>query len=90
MTKQIGAARVTVLAAGLVAMASGLAQAQSADAFYKGRDMKMILSAGQGGGYGTYAHALMPFMEKYLPGKPQDHHPAPAGRRRHRRRQSPL
>lgn len=71
MTKQIGAARVTALAAGLVAMASGLAQAQSADAFYKGREMKMILSAGQGGGYGTYAHALMPFMEKYLPGKPR-------------------
>jgi tripartite-type tricarboxylate transporter receptor subunit TctC len=71
MTKQTGAARVTVLAAGLVVMASGLAQAQSADAFYKGREMKMLISAGQGGGYGTYAHALMPFMEKYLPGKPR-------------------
>lgn len=71
MTKHIGVACVTALAAGLVVMAGGLARAQSADAFYKGRDMKMILSAGQGGGYGTYAHALMPFMEKYLPGKPR-------------------
>ncbi len=71
MTKRTGVARVTILAAGLTVMASGLGQAQSADAFYKGREMKMLISAGQGGGYGTYAHALMPFMEKYLPGKPR-------------------
>jgi tripartite-type tricarboxylate transporter receptor subunit TctC len=53
------------------AMDGGLAQAQSAEEFYKGREMKMIISAGQGGGYGTYAHSLIPFMEKYLPGRPK-------------------
>jgi tripartite-type tricarboxylate transporter receptor subunit TctC len=71
MTIRTGVARTTFLAAGLAAMAGGAAQAQSADAFYKGREMKMLISAGQGGGYGTYAHALMPFMEKYLPGNPR-------------------
>ncbi len=38
--------------------------------FYKGKTMKLMLSAGEGGGYGTYAQILVPFMEKYLPGKP--------------------
>lgn len=71
MTIRTGVARTTFLAAGFAAMAGGAAQAQSADAFYKGREMKMLISAGQGGGYGTYAHALMPFMEKYLPGNPR-------------------
>ena len=57
--------------AAIAATSSVQAQDASVEAFYKGRDMKMILSAGQGGGYGTYAHALIPFMEKYLPGKPK-------------------
>lgn len=60
-----------IMVFGLGAACGGLAQAQSAQDFYKGREMKMIISAGQGGGYGTYAHALIPFMEKYLPGRPK-------------------
>jgi tripartite-type tricarboxylate transporter receptor subunit TctC len=70
MTKAVTIAGAAVLALGLGVLEEGSARAQSADAFYKGREMKMIVSAGQGGGYGTYAHALVPFMEKYLPGKP--------------------
>jgi tripartite-type tricarboxylate transporter receptor subunit TctC len=64
----VGAAAALVFGGG--ALYDHPVEAQSADAFYKGREMKMIVSAGQGGGYGTYAHALVPFMEKYLPGKP--------------------
>jgi tripartite-type tricarboxylate transporter receptor subunit TctC len=38
--------------------------------FYKGKVVKFILSAGEGGGYGTYALAVEPFMERYIPGHP--------------------
>lgn len=71
MANPLCVSRALVLAVGLGAMGGSLAQAQSAESFYKGKEMKMIISAGQGGGYGTYAHSLIPFMEKYLPGKPK-------------------
>ncbi len=71
MVKPVKIMSAIVLALGLGAVGGNAVQAQSAEAFYKGRDMKMIISAGQGGGYGTYAHALIPFMEKYIPGKPK-------------------
>lgn len=71
MVKSVNLICVGACAVGFAMAGAGAAQAQSVEAFYKGRDMKMIISAGQGGGYGTYAHALMPFMERYLPGKPK-------------------
>lgn len=71
MVKPVKIMSAIVLALGLGSVGGNAVQAQSAEAFYKGRDMKMIISAGQGGGYGTYAHALIPFMEKYIPGKPK-------------------
>lgn len=71
MMKAVHIAKAAGLALGFGALCGGDAVAQSADAFYKGREMKMIVSAGQGGGYGTYAHSLIPFMEKFLPGKPK-------------------
>lgn len=62
-------------AAAAVLLCAVSASAQSYDPaaiekFYKGKTMKLMLSAGEGGGYGTYAQLLVPFMEKYLPGKP--------------------
>jgi len=47
------------------------AHAQSVADFYKGKVVKFILSAGEGGGYGTYALAVQPFMERYIPGNPK-------------------
>jgi tripartite-type tricarboxylate transporter receptor subunit TctC len=38
--------------------------------FYRGKVIRILLSAGEGGGYNTYASAILPFMQKYLPGNP--------------------
>jgi tripartite-type tricarboxylate transporter receptor subunit TctC len=38
--------------------------------FYKDRQVSLILSAGEGGGYSTYARAFAPFLAAHLPGKP--------------------
>jgi len=66
--------RRTVFAA-LAALAAllptGPVAAQTAAEFYKGKVIKFILSAGEGGGYGTYATAIQPYLQKYLPGNPR-------------------
>ena len=58
------------------AAAIGLAAASFANAdpiadFYKDKQISWILSAGEGGGYATYAHAFAPFLSEYIPGKPK-------------------
>jgi tripartite-type tricarboxylate transporter receptor subunit TctC len=45
--------------------------AQSVADFYKGKIIKFVLSTGEGGGYDTYARAIEPYMEAYLPGNPK-------------------
>ena len=40
-------------------------------AFYKGKIVKFVMSAGEGGGYGTYVDAIIPYMQKYIPGNPK-------------------
>jgi tripartite-type tricarboxylate transporter receptor subunit TctC len=54
-----------------LAVASGLAHADPVAEFYKGRQVAMILSAGEGGGYASYAHAFAPFFSAHIPGKPK-------------------
>jgi tripartite-type tricarboxylate transporter receptor subunit TctC len=44
---------------------------QAVAAFYKGKIIKFVLSAGEGGGYGTYVDTIIPYMQKYLPGNPK-------------------
>ncbi|HEY4134199.1 MAG TPA: tripartite tricarboxylate transporter substrate-binding protein [Alphaproteobacteria bacterium] len=69
---RLGFVRTAVLA-GLFACAATGASAQqdpSIEKFYKGQNLRLILSAGEGGGYGTYAFAIKPYFEKYLPGHP--------------------
>lgn len=39
--------------------------------FYKGKIVKFVLSAGEGGGYGTYVDAIIPYMQKHIPGNPK-------------------
>src|SRR3954470_23342104 len=48
----------------------GTATAQPADSFYKGREMKFVLSANASGGYGAYARTLQTYLEKHIPGRP--------------------
>jgi tripartite-type tricarboxylate transporter receptor subunit TctC len=38
--------------------------------FYQGRQINLILSTGDGGGYSSYARAFAPYLTKHLPGHP--------------------
>ena len=40
------------------------------DGFYKGKNLKMIVRSGSGGGYDYYGRLLARHMVKYIPGKP--------------------
>ena len=59
--------RFASLLAGAIAV---LASPVSAQDFYKGKQIFWILSAGEGGGYSSYARAFAPFFEKHIPGSP--------------------
>ena len=37
---------------------------------YQGKNIRMIIPSGAGGGYDTYARALAAHIDKYIPGKP--------------------
>ncbi len=52
-------------------LAGQAAASDDAAAFYKGRTVELIVGYGTGGGYDTYARALVPFLAKHLPGAPQ-------------------
>src|SRR5438105_1489708 len=61
--------RANIIAAVLTvcgATASAAAQPSS----YQGRQMVMIVASGAGGGYDTYARALVRYLPKYIPGNP--------------------
>ena len=59
-----------LLASTVATMPSGPASADPVEDFYKGKQVSLILSAGTGGGYDTYARALAPFFSAHIPGKP--------------------
>ena len=50
--------------------AAGPAAADPTADFYKGKQVALILSAGAGGGYASYAHAIAPYLTKHIPGNP--------------------
>src|SRR5882757_11338719 len=58
----------------VVALASALsptpAQAQTVEQFYTGRQVKLFVGGGAGGGYDFYARVIAPYMSKHLPGNP--------------------
>ena len=47
------------------------AHAATAEDFYKGRTVTMIMSADAGGGYASYANAFSPYLAAHIPGKPR-------------------
>lgn len=55
-----------VLTAGLAAQGSAASVAD----FYKNKKITVVLSAGPGGGYATYARLLMKYMGRHIPGNP--------------------
>ena len=57
----------TIALAALMAVASTgtrAADVQPVSDFYKGKIIKFVMSAGEGGGYGTYVNAIIPYMQK--------------------------
>jgi tripartite-type tricarboxylate transporter receptor subunit TctC len=51
--------------------ATGPAAAQSVEQFYRGRTVRLFLSADAGGGYGSYALAFAPYLGAHIPGRPR-------------------
>jgi tripartite-type tricarboxylate transporter receptor subunit TctC len=62
--------RATLLAAVGLSALSGATLADPVAEFYKDRQISLIMSAGEGGGYSTYARAFAPFLATHIPGKP--------------------
>lgn len=56
----------------LVAVASivTIAPASAEDPVYKGKQIKMVVTSGAGGGYDVYARMLATYLEKQIPGNP--------------------
>ena len=59
-----------VVAGALASAAPASAQAQSVEAFYKGREVKIIISGAPASDYDMYARLIGRLMTKYLPGAP--------------------
>ncbi len=55
-----------------IALALGMsaAQAQTAEEFYKGKTVTMVVGAGPGGGYDTIARVVQRHLARHIPGKP--------------------
>ncbi|MEE8438311.1 MAG: tripartite tricarboxylate transporter substrate-binding protein [Micropepsaceae bacterium] len=62
--------RIVLTLALALMLVSGVASAQTAEEFYDGRQMRLLLSSDAGGGYASYAIAFAPFLSKHLPGNP--------------------
>lgn len=54
--------------AALLTAATTAAHAETADAFYTDKQVKLVVSSGAGGGYDAYARLLARHLVKYLPG----------------------
>jgi len=55
---------------GLATIEADTAAAQSADAFYAGKQIRMVIASGAGGGYDIYARFLSRHLAKHIPGNP--------------------
>jgi tripartite-type tricarboxylate transporter receptor subunit TctC len=54
--------------AALLSMGAGLAQAQDAAGFFKGKTVTYVVATGAGGGYDFYGRLVAEFMQRHLPG----------------------
>jgi tripartite-type tricarboxylate transporter receptor subunit TctC len=52
------------------AIGTGVAQAQDARPFYKGRTITIVVGTSAGGGYDAYARLFGRYLSKHLPGEP--------------------
>lgn len=61
---------IALAALAATALAAPHAQAQDAEAFYKGRNVVVVIGAAPGGGYDTYGRLVARHMGKHIPGNP--------------------
>ena len=54
----------------LLLIANSVSAASSADEFYRGKVIRIIVGFSAGGGFDTYARSLSRYMGKYVPGNP--------------------
>jgi tripartite-type tricarboxylate transporter receptor subunit TctC len=54
----------------LALAAAGGSGAQTPDALFKGKQIRMVIASGAGGGYDAYGRILAQFLEKHIPGNP--------------------
>jgi tripartite-type tricarboxylate transporter receptor subunit TctC len=70
----MSSARTCILGACIGVMQLGLfggeAAAQPANAPYAGKQIRMVIASGAGGGYDAYGRALARYIGKYIPGNP--------------------
>ena len=64
--------KTTAFRSALIVLPALLAAAPALgdDAFFKGREVKLIVGTGAGGGYDTYARLVARFLPKHMPGNP--------------------
>jgi tripartite-type tricarboxylate transporter receptor subunit TctC len=55
---------------GMLAFAAQATAQPAVEAFYKGRDVQVLIGAGVGGTYGLYAQLAARHLKKYIPGQP--------------------
>ena len=60
----------TLAFASVASALCGAAQAQDVGAFYKGKQMTIVVGSSAGGGYDTYARLVGRHMGKHIPGNP--------------------
>ncbi len=73
---------VGICAALLAAVANTPSTAQAPEAFYKGRNVTIVLGHPPGGSYDMYARLAANHMKKYIPGNPNiivEHRPGGGG-----------
>lgn len=70
MTFKYALAAGVLVAGALTAASTVPSLADTVSDFYKGKQVSLILSAGEGGGYAQYARTFAPIYEKHIPGIP--------------------
>jgi tripartite-type tricarboxylate transporter receptor subunit TctC len=66
-TSKIGCAAAVAAA---LCLAGGASEAQGVADFYRGANLKLIISSGPGGGYDTYSRLLARHLSAHIPGRP--------------------
>jgi tripartite-type tricarboxylate transporter receptor subunit TctC len=70
MTRNFGTFLHAALALGVLASLSATARADAIADFYKGKDLRLIISSTVGGGYDQYGRTIARHLGRHIPGNP--------------------